>query len=199
MIAAHGRLQAAKSLGLTEVPVMRLSHLSAAEKRAYVLADNKIALNVGWDSELLAIEPGDLADLLPEIDLDLEITGFDTGEIDVILTHFEDPAPRPCKDDEIPTMSDVVNTKRGDIWHLGGHRLLCGEARMSDAEAALFAGQTATMVMTDPPYNVEILGHVGDRGKTKHCKFAFASGEMSDQEFKTFLRESLEIMQKQAH
>lgn len=194
VIAGHGRLQAAKSLGLTEVPVMRLSHLSVAEKRAYVLADNKIALNAGWDSELLALELGELADLLPEVDLDLEITGFDTGEIDLVLSDHEDPRASQCEEDEVVAPQGQIVAKRGDIWQLDRHRLLCGDARDTVALAGMFKDQIAALVLTDPPYNVPIQGHVGGRGQTKHAEFAFASGEMSDQEFEGFLSDALSAM-----
>ena len=168
--------------------------MNDAEKRAYILADNKIALNAGWDSELLAAELGDLADLLPEIDLDLDITGFDTGEIDLLLTDHEDPDPPSGKEDEVPLPLDVGVARRGDIWQLGPHRVCCGDARDSVAARDLFAGLVADMVLTDPPYNVKIQGHVGGRGKTKHDEFAFASGELSDQEFKGFLGDSMSVM-----
>ncbi|AML53649.1 DNA methylase N-4 [Falsihalocynthiibacter arcticus] len=196
VIAGHGRLAAAIHLGLSEVPTVCLSHLSDAEKRAYILADNKIALNAGWDGELLAVELGELAVLMPEIDLDLEITGFDTGEIDLILTDHEESNPSTSKEDEVPIVSDVAIAKRGDIWQLGGHCVMCGDARDNSAVAELFAGQSAKMALTDPPYNVKVQGHVGGRGKTKHDEFAFASGEMSDPEFKAFLRESMDVMLK---
>ncbi len=196
VIAGHGRLQAAKLLGLKTVPVVRLDHLSDAEKRAYILADNKIALNAGWDSELLATELSELTDLLPEFDLGIEITGFEMGEVDLVLSDFEDPSASDAKEDELPPTSDTIVAKRGDIWQLGPHHLLCGDAR--DATAVLplfvFADQAASLVVTDPPYNVKIQGHVGGRGKTKHDEFAFASGEMSDDEFKLFLNDSVKIM-----
>lgn len=194
VIAGHGRLQAAKELGVREVPVVRLSHLSDAEKRAYVLADNKIALNAGWDGELLAAELGDLAGLLLDIDLDLEITGFDTGEIDLILTDFEEPGSSSGKDDDIPMPPETAVAQRGDIWHLGHHRVLCGDARDAGAAKALFADEVAQLVISDPPYNVKVQGHVGGRGKTKHPEFAFASGEMSEDEFRSFLRDSLSVL-----
>jgi DNA modification methylase len=196
VIAGHGRLQAAKQLRLSEVPVLRLTHMSDAEKRAYVLADNKLALNAGWDTELLALELSELADIAPEIDLDLEVTGFETGEIDVLLTDHEATAPSSNEEDQVPKTSDIVVTRSGDIWHLGRHRLLCGDARDAGSMAGLFEEQRAAMVLTDPPYNVRVQGHVGGRGKTKHPEFAFASGEMSNEEFERFLHESLAVMAK---
>ncbi|MEQ8928615.1 MAG: DNA methyltransferase [Silicimonas sp.] len=194
VIAGHGRLLAAKDLGIPEVPVVCLSHLSDAEKRAYVLADNKIALNAGWDGELLAAELGDLAALLPEIDLDLELTGFDTGEIDIILTDFEDPESSPDKEDDVPTPSETAVSRHGDIWQMGPHRVLCGDVRNPEGVAALWAGERADLIITDPPFNVRVQGHVGGRGKTKHSEFAFASGEMSDDEYRKFLRDSIGVM-----
>lgn len=195
VIAGHSRLQAAKQLGLLEVPVVCLSHLSGTETRAYMLADNKIALNAGWDSELLALELGALADLLPDVDLDLEVTGFEMGEIDILLADHEAPAPTPSDEDSLTEPLDVIVARSGDIWHLGDHQILCGDARDSEAISALFTGQAASLVLTDPPYNVRVQGHVGGRGKTKHSEFAFASGEMSDLEFKDFLRDSVKVMQ----
>lgn len=115
VIAGHGRLQAAKLLGLTDVPIVCLSHLSDAEKRAYILADNKIALNAGWDSELLAIEFDELTNLLPDINLDLEITGFEMGEIDILLSDHEPPASAGCDEDNVPAVRDTIVTQRGDI------------------------------------------------------------------------------------
>lgn len=198
VIAGHGRLEAANLLGLSIVPVVRLSHLSDAEKRAYVLADNKIALNAGWDSELLALELEELSVLLPEVDLDLEITGFETGEIDLLMSDHDEQDANAENEDALPTSLGCVVAKRGDIWHLGGHRVLCGDARDGDAVSGLLDDQTVDLVITDPPYNVKVQGHVGGRGKTKHSEFAFASGEMSDLEFKAFLNDSIEVMQRHA-
>lgn len=194
VIAGHGRLAAAKFLGLTEVPVVCLSHLSDAEKRAFILADNQIALNASWDSALLAVEIDELSVLLPEIDLDLEITGFETGQIDLLLSDHEDPAAAAADEDHLPEMPGACVSRPGDIWQLGGHRLLCGDARDADAIKALLDGKIAQLVITDPPYNVKVQGHVGGRGKTKHSEFAFASGEMSDQEFEAFLKDSVQVM-----
>lgn len=198
VMTGHGRLAAAKQLGLNEVPVVCLSHLSDAEKRAYILADNKIALNAGWDSELLATELGELGDLLPDLEIALEITGFETGEIDIILTDYEEPSSSVRKEDEVPVALGAVYAKLGDIWQLGGHRLCCGDARDASAVRILFGEDVANLVITDPPYNVKVQGHVGGRGKTKHDEFAFASGEMSEEEFGTFLLKSIKVMRDQS-
>lgn len=189
VLAGHGRMQTAKLLGMTEVPTLLASGLTETQKRAYVLADNKLAEKAGWDRELLALELGDLAVLLPEIDCDLTLTGFDSGEIDLIFHDRDTPKVDP--DDTVPEESPEVVSRRGDLWLLGDHRLLCGDVRSVADMDHLMAGNSARMVFTDPPYNVAIAGHVQGRGKIKHREFAHASGEMSEAEFTNFLRDSL--------
>ena len=195
IIAGHGRVMAAKELSLSEVPVLRLSHLNDDEKRAYILADNKLAENAGWDEELLAIELQGLLD----IDFDLEITGFDTGEIDFILdggTGSETVAADK-KLDLIPDLTDEsAVTISGDLWQLGSHKLLCGDATKTKDIEILCSDKTGilspvTMLFTDPPYNVPIQGHVSGLGRNKHREFVEASGEMSKDEFTQFLTHSL--------
>ncbi|MBL4575416.1 MAG: site-specific DNA-methyltransferase [Opitutaceae bacterium] len=195
VLAGHGRLEASKLLELAEVPVVRVEHLSTAEKRAYVLADNKLALNAGWDREMLAIELDDLAVLLPdlELDLDVEITGFSMGEVDELVLDHEARSKDPADELADPDNCEDV-TIRGDLWQLGSHRLLCGDARDAIGISNLFGSDRAELVITDPPYNVRIKGHVGGRGKTQHKEFAFASGEMSRSEFCEFLNQSLTQM-----
>lgn len=178
-------MAAAQSLGLTEVPIIRLSHLTAAERRAYVVADNRLAELAGWDRELLAIELQGLAAL--DLDFDLELTGFDGAELDALL----DVVASDDEPDQVPETSGPAVTRVGDIWELGPHRLICGDARSSDAYATLMAGEAARMVFTDPPYNVPINGHVGGKGRIARRPFVMASGEMSAAEFETFLREVL--------
>lgn len=192
IIAGHGRVMAAQLLGMTEVPTLALSHLSAAERRAYVLADNKLALNAGWDSDILAIELQGLIDL----DFDLELTGFGLAEIDIIL---DDARERSTKlkserEDQIPPTPAVPVTCRGDLWLLGHHRLLCGDAREPADYAMLLGDERADLVFTDPPYNVPIDGHVCGSGSVKHREFAMASGEMSEAAFTGFLEQSLGAM-----
>ncbi len=185
IIAGHGRVAAAQSLGLDRVPVVQLSHLSEAQRRAYILADNKLAEEAGWDRDLLAIELQGLLDL--EIDLDL--TGFSLAEIDLILDEAEDDAPSepPCP---APLPGPAV-TQPGDLWILGPHRLLCGDARKGEDLARLMGPDRADLTFTDPPYNVPIDGHVSGLGKQVHREFAFASGEMSSAEFTAFLATTL--------
>lgn len=188
IVAGHGRVLAARQLGMADVPVLRLSHLSAEERRAYVLADNKLALNAGWDQELLAIELQALIDL----EFDVTVTGFSLAEIDLTLDHArEASAASPDDADLVPPLPEQAATKTGDLWQLGRHRLLCGDARASaDVERLVGAGRV-DLVFTDPPYNVPVQGHVGGLGRTRHREFAFASGEMSETEFTDFLRTTL--------
>jgi DNA modification methylase len=190
IIAGHGRVLAAKSLGYAQVPVLRVSHLSDTEKRAYILADNKLALNAGWDKETLAIELQGLIDA----EFDVQLTGFSIGESDIILNdaHEASLAASDEPEDAIPEPGESCPvTRPGDIWQLGRHRLICGDARNAEACAALLQGEKADMIFTDPPYNVPIDGHVSGLGAVKHREFAFASGEMSTEAFTTFLTVTL--------
>jgi DNA modification methylase len=185
ILAGHGRVEAAKLLGMAEVPCVRLEHMTTEQKRAYVLADNKLALNAGWDDEILAEE---LRGLL-EIDFDVEVTGFSISEIDSLVDGLIPEEPGDPDDDVLPGVDDdAPRCRPGDIWQLGPHRLICGSALEAHVVAALMGGELAQMVFTDPPYNVPIDGHVGNSGSVKHREFAMASGEMSVTEFTSFLR-----------
>jgi DNA modification methylase len=183
IIAGHGRHLAAIELGLTEVPIHVLTGLDDAEKRALMLADNKIAANAGWDREILARELGELSVLLPEIDLDIDITGFASAEIDTLLGDLIEPEADPA--DIPPEPAKEATSRRGDLWILGNHRLLCGDACLEIDIRKLMGGVRAAMVFADVPYNLAIKSIVG-RGKTKHREFAAASGEMSAQQFIEF-------------
>lgn len=183
IIAGHGRVEAAKLLKLKEVPVLRIEHMSEAQKRAYVIADNQLALKAGWNDEILAIELQALTDL----EFDVSLTGFDMGEIDEIIGTLE--IDDSDEDAEIPEpASGPALTQAGDVWQIGPHRLICGDALNSDTYEHLMDGAEAEMVFTDPPYNVPIEGHVSGLGKHKHGEFAMASGEMSPEEFRAFLQ-----------
>jgi len=185
VIAGHGRLAAARLLKLSEVPCRRITHMNAAEKRAYALADNKLALNAGWDEKILAIELQGL--LETDLDFDIGVIGFDPAEIDLII---EAPAPseKNDPDDDLPPGSDGPPvTVAGDLWLLGEHRLYCGNALEEESYAALLGQERAQMVFSDPPYNVPTDGHVCGSGAIKHREFAMASGEMSSREFTAFL------------
>lgn len=184
IIAGHGRVLAAKTLGLKTVPTIRLEHMSEAQKRAYIIADNKLAENAGWDESLLAVELDYLSHL--ELDFDVTLTGFETAEIDILLgPHTNEPDPA----DNIPEINRDTPpiTQPGDLWLLGNHRLLCADATQKASYTRLMEGERARLVFTDPPYNVPIDGHVCGSGKIKHREFQMASGEMSEAEFKTFL------------
>jgi DNA modification methylase len=190
IVAGHARAEAAKLLGMKQIPVIRLSDRNKTEIRAYMLADNKLAERAGWDREMLAIEFEELQIALPEIGLDVGITGFDPGEIDSIMLDFAEARTNPA--DQIPDLEDeAVAARKGDLFILGGHRLLVGDARDGQAYAQLMQAETAVMAFLDPPYNVKIDGHVGGRGRIKHREFACASGEMTSGRFVQFLQETL--------
>lgn len=183
LIAGHGRLLAAKDMGLAEVPVIELAGLTEAQKRALRLADNKIALNAGWDIEILKLELSELA--LPEFDIDLGLTGFASGEIDVIVGSSADP-----DDEVIPPVPTAPRTRRGEIWQLGEHRIGCGDGRdIAFLEAIIGDGQQVDAAFLDPPYNVKINGHANAKGR--HREFAMASGEMTEAAFRSFLAQTL--------
>ncbi len=182
VLAGHGRVQAARLLGYQTVPAILISHLTEAEKKAYVIADNRIAELAGWDKEILATE----LQFLVQVSFDVEATGFSTKEIDMILDPEEKPENDP--DDvlpEIPALTPVSHT--GYIWILGVHRIICGSATDPAAYRALMGKDRADMVFADPPYNVKIDGHVCGLGKVKHREFGMASGEMTPEEFIDFL------------
>jgi ParB-like chromosome segregation protein Spo0J len=189
IIAGHGRVEAAKHIGLTSVPTLVLSHLSDTERRAYILADNKLALNAGWDQELLALELQGLIDLGFEI----ESTGFSLAEIDFTLDQAEESKVdgRDLPENAVPPVVATAVSQLGDAWRLGNHRLVCGDAHHADVFALLLGNEHADMVFTDPPYNVKIDGNVCGLGTIKHREFAFASGEMSANEFVEFLTATL--------
>jgi DNA modification methylase len=184
ILAGHGRFEAAKLLGLPNVPVIRLEHLTEQQKRAYAIADNKLALNAGWDLDILAADLKELSEL--ELPFDIEITGFATAEIDQLL----DGVSKPVKNDpldSVPPVSATAVARLDDVWVLGDHKLLCADAREPAGYKALLGDEEARMVFADPPYNVPIDGHVGGLGSVKHREFAMASGEMSERQFTEFL------------
>ena len=190
-IAGHGRLLAACTLGMTDVPTVCLDHLTPAQARAFMIADNKLTENATWDDRLLAQQLKDLS--LLGLDFSLEITGFEMGEIDLRIASFEDT---PTQDDdpadvlpESPAGPPV--SKIGDHWLLGRNRLLCGSALDTLAFTAVMGQEHAATVFTDPPYNVEIDGHASGLGAVHHRSFPMASGEMDKAEFTTFLGQAL--------
>ena len=161
IIAGHGRVLAARKLGLKEVPTIELSHLTDTQRKAYVIADNKLALNAGWDMELLSLEMGDLRDE----GFDLSLIGFNDDEL---ANMFVDKTEGLTDPDEVPDIPDDPVTVEGDVWLLGKHRLMCGDSTSIDAVDKLMDGQKADMVFTDPPYNVAFNGRSGKHDVIKN-------------------------------
>ena len=172
------------------VPTLCAQNLNEAQIRAFMLADNKFAERAGWNRKLLAEEIEELSILLPEINLDLSITGFEVGEIDVLLTDLSEESSAP-EDAILPPTAGPAVTRHGEVWRLGEHRIICGDARLAADHRKLMADEQAAMCFMDPPYNVRIAGHVQGRGRVRHREFSFASGEMSTSEFQKFLSQSL--------
>jgi DNA modification methylase len=191
LIAGHGRVEAAKLLGMGEVPTVCLALMSEEQKRPYVIADNRLAEKAGWDKEILAVEFETLFEMAPE--LDLTVTGFELAEIDLIIGD-KAVAGEPDVLDEFspPQAKALVVTRPGDLWQLGDHRVLCADATQEDSYICLLQGHQAQMVFADPPYNVPIRGHVSGLGHAQHAEFPMASGEMSDAAYTAFLTTSLE-------
>jgi len=183
IIAGHGRLQAAKQLGLTTIPTVQIGHLSRTQKRALRLADNRLAEKAGWDLEILAVE---LQDLQAD-GFEVELTGFETSYIDVILDAAANKKSDRHGDDNIPAAGPAV-TQAGDLWQLGAHRIFCGNALEGTSYDNLLDGRKASLIFTDPPYNVTIGGNVGGKGEIHHREFAMGSGEMTPAAFTGFLK-----------
>ncbi|HKM70367.1 MAG TPA: DNA methyltransferase [Stellaceae bacterium] len=184
ILAGHARLEAAKRLGLIEVPTLTIVGLTEAEKRAVVIADNRLPEQAVWDFELLQDHFKELIDL----DFDVELTGFSTGEIDLLL----DGKPALAATDPADDLTGLGSqgpavSQPGDSWQLGRHRLVCGDALQGTSYEVLLGGELAQTVVTDPPYNVPITGHAMGRGKVRHREFKMASGEMSEAAFTAFL------------
>lgn len=191
MIAGHGRVEAAKTLGMIDVPTMRLEHLSDAQRRAFMIADNRLTENSTWNERLLGEELKLLSKA--ELDFSIETTGFEMGEIDLFIQGLEDEEPEPDQADILPALSEQAICNLGDLWLMSQHRVFCGDALLPSSYDRLMDGQRASLVFTDPPYNVKIDGHATGNGKTRHRAFPMASGEMSETEFESFLSKSLTL------
>ena len=185
ILVGHGRVEAASLAGLTTLPILRVTHLTAEQKVGFSLADNKIALNSDWDMEQLTQLWRELS--AQELNFDLEVTGFETAEIDLLIDGPTVSA-KSDRSDIVPEPQNQAVSRLGDLWHLGEHRLICADACDRAAHVELLNGEQARMVFTDPPYNVPIDGHVGGLGGVKHREFKMASGEMTPAEFQQFLR-----------
>jgi DNA modification methylase len=191
VLAGHARLAAARTLGMTAVPCIRSTHLTAADKRAFVIADNRLAQLSGWDEDILASELRDLATL--DLDFDLELTGYDGAELDRLLGLEFAPKIDP-KADQIPEAVGPAITRLGDLWIMGQHQLICADARDALAYERLMQGKLARMTISDPPFNVKIDGHVGGKGRIARRPFVMGSGEMSKAAFTAFLTDVLTLL-----
>ena len=190
ILAGHGRFMACRQLGWSEVPVIRLEHLTPEQARAFAIADNRLTETSSWDEGMLAEHFKVLGDL--DLDFDLEATGFTIGEIDLKIAGLDDAADDDADEAPIPPGPPIA--RYGDLWLLGRHRLLCGDSLDAASYAKLLGDERAAMVFTDPPYNVPIDGHVSGKGKIRHREFAMAAGEMSAAEFVAFLTKSCTLM-----
>jgi DNA modification methylase len=186
VVAGWGLVLAAKQLGLTEVPAISLTDLSDPKLRALRLALNRIPEDSGWDRQALTLEFSEILELAPQ--LDLEITGFEMGEIDVLLN-----GDGLDEEDELPPTDGATApvSRIGDLWLMGQHCLLCGDALLAESCVRVLGTETADMVFTDPPYNVPIDGNVSGSGAVRHDEFAMGSGELSRAEYESFLRTAL--------
>lgn len=183
IIAGHGRVMAARKCGIMEVPCIRLGHLTETQRKAYVIADNRLALNAGWDNELLTIE---LNELLAD-DFALDILGFNSDELKALLDPVT-PTEGLTDEDAVPETPEEPKTKPGDIYRLGRHRLMCGDSTSIDAVEKLMDGASVDLVFTDPPYNVAFNGRSGKHDVIKN-------DNLSDSDFETFITEVCNTIQ----
>ncbi|MDB5660459.1 MAG: prophage LambdaMc01, methyltransferase [Cypionkella sp.] len=194
IIAGHGRFEAAQRLGLPTVPTVLLEHLTPSQVRAYRIADNRIAELSHWDDEILRLEISSLMELeiAGDLDFDISLTGFDTPRIDVLMDGgLSADAGQPAETVDLPEDDARAVTCPGDLWMLGQHRLLCGDALDPAAYSTIMGDEQARMVFTDPPYTVPILGHVRTNTNSAHREFAMGVGEMTSDAFRQFLGASL--------
>ncbi|MCA3573737.1 MAG: site-specific DNA-methyltransferase [Aestuariivirga sp.] len=192
VVAGNGRLAAVRMLGMESVPCILVSHLSKAEVRALAIADNRTAELAGWDADLLALELQEIK--LLDVDFDLDVIGFSAAEVDHLIEGLAPEESGNPADDALPPLEpEEVITRTGDVWIMGNHRLVCGDALSTDVVATLMAGARARMVFTDPPYNLKV-STIGGLGRVKHREFAMASGEMGSGEFTRFLTDACKMM-----
>ncbi|WP_368744573.1 site-specific DNA-methyltransferase [Desertibaculum subflavum] len=189
ILSGHGRYDAAELLGLATVPTIRVGHLTDAQKRAYSIVDNRLTELSRWEKDTLKLE----FEGLIELEYDVELTGFSTAEVDLIIDGAEEVSGA-VEDPAIPEPPEIAVTRPGDMWVLGPHQLLCADSTLPDSYACLLQGEKAEMVFTDPPYNVPIQGFVGGSGRHKHREFAMASGEMTGGQFRGFLSSVFQLL-----
>ena len=193
VVGGNGRLEAAKRLGHWSIPTIKLDHLTPEQQIAFAIADNKLTENSTWDEALLGQQLKALAEV--ELDFSLEATGFEMGEIDVLIEGLEPTNEgEPDVADLIPDQASTRVTSFGDLWELGKHRVLCGNALDAEVYTRLLDKRRAGVIFTDPPYNVPIDGHASGLGKKRHANFAMASGEMNESEFTDFLSSACKLM-----
>lgn len=193
ILAGHARVLAAQSLRWVSVPTIKVNHLTEAQARAFSIADNKLCENARWDERLLAVQFKELS--LLDLNFSLDITGFETGEIDLKIQGLETYDNGADPGDVVPSQDSHLQVSHtGDLWQLGRHRLLCGSTLNADDLTLLMSGERAAMVFTDPPYNVKINGHASGLGGIHHREFAMASGEMDIAQFTDFLTTACSMM-----
>jgi DNA modification methylase len=195
IVAGHGRYEAAKLLGLTQVPVVFLDHLSEAQAKAYMLADNKLTDRSTFDNTKVAIQLKELSELV--LDFDIEAVGFELPELDLRIQSLDNPDVADNADEFEAAIGPAVSAP-GDLWFLGSHRLHCANALESTAYAILLENEKAAAVITDMPYNVPIDGHVSGKGRTKHREFAMAAGELNEPQFIEFLTKGFRFLREYA-
>jgi DNA modification methylase len=196
VVAGHGRLLAAQELGWKTVPVIKLIHLSETQYKAFLIADNRLTENSSWDERLLGEQLKVLSE--SELSFDLEVIGFETAEIDVLIDGLE-TIGEPDPDDRLPAIETSAVSVTGDLWQIGKHRVLCGDSLILENYDRLLDGAKADLVITDPPYNVVIDGHASGLGKTRHREFQMASGEMTAGEFAEFLGKVMALSRLGSH
>lgn len=190
IVAGHGRVEAAKLIGMATVPTVRLENLTPDQIRAYVIADNRLAEKAGWDESILAIELQHLISV--DLGFEISVTGFEIPEIDLILDHA---TTKPDSEDVLePPLSGPAITCSGDLWLLGKHRIFCGSSLQENSYVKLMEGRKADAVFVDPPYNMAIEGNVSGNGSIHHREFEMAAGEMTDKEFIEFLSNSFGLL-----
>ena len=192
VVAGHGRLEAGQLLGLAEVPVIRLEHLSEQQAKAYMLADNKLTDRSSWDDRKVAIVLKELSEIA--LDFEIEATGFEAPEIDLRIQSLEPPDESTDSADHFEAAHGPPVSRADDLWTLGGHRLLCGNALDPRAYDALLAGEKAAAVFTDPPDNVRAKHHVSGKGAREHREIPVAVEERTEDEFCKFLVEAFSLM-----
>jgi DNA modification methylase len=191
VLAGHGRIAAAKRLGFQDVPTISVQHLSESQRRAFMIADNRLAEQASWDEKLLAEQFKELLEV--DLDFDLEATGFEVGEIDVLIEGMS-PEVKGNSDpaDDLPETKPMGVTRAGDLWLAGAHRIYCGDSLNPGSYSAVMESRRAAMVFTDPPFNVKIDGHATGLGTIRHRNFHMASGEMTESDFTDFLTQFMQ-------